>query len=377
MLWWNERRAFKNLASSSLVTVFGPIPDAEDLGLPELIAVILGLSTKLFDVVLQSTPRSEVDELDRMGRSALFHAAQRGDFYMVKELLMKGADPNLQDKRGLVPLSFWAYSHSSQYYSPEQSNKICENMLDFLGTRQAVNHINFERRTASHYVLQFGTDVAATLERLKTLGADFEEKSPRDIPLLREAVEVDVGGQAIPWLLANGCDINCRDLLHGDTSTMVAVIQNRHEALKLLLDGGSDYDLLNKSQRNLLHLAALFADQMTLEVLRQHSLERLRLAKDDEGSTPLWLAQWRRDHNIDWSDWVVREPDEDPFQWYNSFTALCRHIAESQGLTYIEELEEDITEDSERETGDDSTGTSDKEGEADTQISIPGSFPAA
>ena len=379
MLWWTERRAFDVPAPSSLVTVFGAIPEAEDLSLPELTASICGLSTKPFDVVLQSTPRSEVDELDRMGRSALFYAAQHSDFYMVKELLMKGADPNLQDYRGFVPLSLWAYYHPRYNYSPEQSNEICGNMLDLLGTREAVNHEHYLGFTVSHRVMLFHTEVIATLERLKALGADFEDKSPREVPLLANAIRAKYSGQVIAWLLANGCNINCRDLYHGRTPTMFAVRRNRYEALKLLLERGSDYAPPDKLQRSLLHYAAIYAGEKTLEVLRQHSLERLRLdAKDEYGNTPLFCAQFRRDHNIDWSEEDFGEPDEDPLEWYNSFIALYRHIAESQGLTYIEELdEEDITEDSEWETEDDSAGTSDEEDEPDTQISIPGSFPAA
>ncbi|MCJ1248393.1 hypothetical protein MMC30_005610 [Trapelia coarctata] len=377
VLWWSNRLTSRSPTPHSRLELFGAIPEPGDLGLQDLHASVLGLGTKAFDLVLRNTPRSKVNEPDRIGRTALHLAAQLGNVSMVEGLLMKGADPNLEDHIGYMPLGLWADQNPMQNCSHEQFEGVCGHMLDLLGTQEAVNHVNCYGSLVSHHVLFFDAGIIAALEKLKSLGADFAENGDTEHSLISQAVMSNKNvSHVIPWLLANGCDISRPSLSHGTTPTMTAVIYTRHEALELLLHRGSDYALLNNDQGSILHLAAAGADQKILEVLCQHSLERLSLdAKRSDGWTPIKLARWRRDNNIEWSELVLRAPDEDPLQWYDAFKALYRHIAESQGLAYPEELDEErITEAIEGEVGNDLVVTL-NEGEAAPQLQMPGSYP--
>ena len=56
--------------------------------------------------------RSEVEELDRAGRSALHYACADGDHDAAVNLLSEGADPNLPDRASWTPLHFAAQSNS-------------------------------------------------------------------------------------------------------------------------------------------------------------------------------------------------------------------------------------------------------------------------
>lgn len=374
MLWWNKVLLPRRSPLLSQLEHFGAVPIPDNLGFLDLHASVLGLGSKPFDVVLRITPRSDMDMPDRMGRTALHLAAQRGDVFMVKELLAKGADPNREDNRGYVPLLLWADYHPTHNWSSGQSDEICENMLDFLGTHKAVNHRDYGGRSISHHVLYFDFGTVAALEKLKSLGVNFEDKHHPERPLLQAATRAEINScQVIPWLLANGCDINFR-CDHSNPPALHAVFERNHEALDQLLLRGADYTLLSKLQRNILHCAASYSDLKILEVLYQHPLERLYLdAKDVHGWTPLDDARWRRDFNYDCSVWANREPDKDPIQWYNAFKALYRHIAESQGLE--EYFEGRIVEAMEGDIGDDSAETASEEGEEALQPTMPGSYP--
>jgi len=370
-MWWNQVLVPRRRSPFPQLENFGAVPEPETLGLLDLHASVLGMGLKLFDIVLRNTPRSDMDLPDRMGRTALHLAAQRGDVSMVKELLLKGADPDLEDNRGFVPLMLWAENHPVHNWSREQPVEICENMLDFLGTRKAVNNINYEGCSVSHYVLNFDSGIVAALEKLKSLGANFDDKHHSMFPLITRAINAKkCTSQVIPWLLENGCDINCRTS-RGNSSTMAAVLLRNLEAIDQLLLQGADYTFLSKGQQNLLHFAAAHSDLKTLEVLCQHPLERLCLdAKNSQGWTPLYTAWWRRDRNCDWSEWAHKKPDKDPIQWYNAFWALYRHIAASQGLQYPEEYFEGciVTRNNSVETV--------NEGEEKTlQTTMPGSYP--
>jgi ankyrin repeat protein len=379
MLWWNEVLLPRRYSLLSQLEHFGAVPIPDNLGFFDLHASVLGLGSKPFNIVLRNTPRSDVDMPDRMGRTALHLAAQRGDVSMVKELLAKGADPNLEDLRGQVPLLLWANYHPTHNWSSDQSAENCENMLDILGTHKAVNHRDRNGRSVSHHVLYFDSGIVAALEKLKSLGVNFEDKHHPIRPLIIEATVANREScQVIPWLLENGCDINCRGSPTGQTSIMYAVFHQKYETLDLLLHRGADYALLHKGQRNIVHYAASYSYLRILEILCQHPLERLYLdAKDVHGWTPLDNARWRRDFNYYWSNWAMKEPDEDPVLWYNAFKALYRHIAESQGLDYNweseEDSEEDSEQDSEQDTEDHSTDSANTE--YSLRPAIPGSYP--
>lgn len=378
MLWWNKVLLPRRSPLLSQLEHFGAVPVPDNLGFLDLHASVLGLGSKPFDVVIRITPRADMDIPDRMGRTALHLAAQRGDVSMVKELLAKGADPHLEDNRGNVPLLLWAEYHPTHNWSSGQSDEICENMLDFLGTHKAVNHRDRRGCSVSHHILYFDSGIVAALEKLKSLGANFEDKHHPIRSLIIEATVANREScQVIPWLLENGCDINCRGSPTGQTSIMYAVFHQKYETLALLLHRGADYALLQKGQTNIFHYAASYSDLRILEILCQHPLERLYLdAKDVHGWTPLDDARWRRDFNYEWSEWAVQEPDEDPVLWYSAFKTLCCHIAESQGLQYTEEyFEGRIVEAMEGDIGDDSAGTANEGGEETLQPTMPGSYP--
>ena len=356
MLWWNLKLVPGRL-SEFQVGYFGAVPEPEHLGLLDLHTAVLGLNGEDFESVLRSVPRSSINKQDRLGQTALHLAARLGNLSMVKTLLTKGADPHMTDFHGKMPLLSWI-TEQSLYWSLTLSNREWEAMLDLLGTTQAVNNKDGSDATISHYILYCPTGTIVLLEKLKSLGADFDERSHPGEELIKYAFKANNNNIPVTsWLLENGSSINNR-LYNGRTATMAAIKYGNQEALDLLLTQGPDHSLVAYNGRNLLHYAALFGDRKILEVLSRHSLEPLHInAKDCEGWTPLGIARWRRDDNKGWSEWTFLEPDEDPIQWYSDFKALYQQIAESQGQTDIDgdSLEgawEDTDEESDEESGD-------------------------
>ena len=85
----------------------------EELGCSDLHATVLGLDPAKFSIEdrLASTSGDAIDQIDRMGRTALSWVSQKADIKAMKLLLMKGANPNVPDNGGDSPFLHCANNH--------------------------------------------------------------------------------------------------------------------------------------------------------------------------------------------------------------------------------------------------------------------------
>ena len=133
---------------------------SEILGFNDLHSSIAGsrASNLDFEHQLQQTTRQMIDSKDKSGRTALSWAVELGDLEMTKKLLVKGADPNIADNSGCIPL----------FYCPSNV-ELLRTLLD-AGTN--VNHINRNGDTKLQILIMARADLDL-MEFLWGYGADI------------------------------------------------------------------------------------------------------------------------------------------------------------------------------------------------------------
>lgn len=209
------------------------------------------IGTKLQDELDIST--AAIDDVDPLGRTALYWAARRGDCEAAKLLTDYGARCELPSARkGSGPLLAAATSGNED---------IVRLLLD--------HGANVETSNADNEApLICASTIETGLECVKLLiaaGADVnrgdnDNRAPFHRATQNGCIEVS------KTLLAAGADINatCED---GWTALACCIFWNTHESIELLLDRGADTLAVTDSGESILHLAAQYADETTLNNL--------------------------------------------------------------------------------------------------------------
>ncbi|MCJ1399992.1 hypothetical protein MMC11_003195 [Xylographa trunciseda] len=335
--------------------LFGSRPDFEKFGMSKLHVALRGWDSTSFDAALASTPRSSINEKDQQGRTALSIAAQSGSVHRVRELLLKGADPEMEDWLGRRPLNHLLLSL--------EGDNVCDEILYLLYCKDSVNHKDVFGKTIFHHVCRVDRDSSvAVLARLLALGADINAQDADCYTPLHVAIENTTRSNAkmINWLIDKGADLDVRDI-HGRTPMMLALVHHENNIVELLLARGADYTIADLSNRSVLHFAAIHGDLESLRVLQEAGI--VLQDPDTEGTdgwTPMDDARLRRDYNTKWADWAFEVPDKDPQEFYEAFEALYDSVEQrSMSIDWT--------------TSSDSVSVADVEDEAYKQL--PGSFP--
>ncbi|KAK0510246.1 hypothetical protein JMJ35_007640 [Cladonia borealis] len=305
------------------------------LDLPELTKAFLGLNPQPFDCVLRSTPRVSVDLADYCGGTALHWASRAGDWEAVEQLIHCGADPNKPDNFGYSSL------HMSIYDSR------CLELL--LRAKADVDMKDNDDRTAMHRLSVYGSDTT-NLDLLVRFGANIEATDRFGLTPLLLAVLED-NHLMVSDLLERGADINAGNL-DGDTCLFLALWYNSHDSLGILLDNTSlRYNVKFDKGQTLFHIAAIYADIESLDILMSKGLYQLDTAEEDlHGLTAMQYAQFRRLENEEWSTRARRPCDKDPTERYNMVEELLESITEAQASMagyYDDEASEEETANSE------------------------------
>ena len=337
--------------------LFGSRPDVERLGMSDLHAALLGWESTSFDSAIASIPRSSVNAQDLQGRTALSYAAQHRSVRIIKELLLKGADPKTKDRHGRGPLHYWALN-------PSEDQSAWDEMLYLLGGEDGVDHKDYSESSVLHYACARGSVNLAVLEKLVALGADINNQDYRQHDALHQLIydgfDPDHHLDVASWLLSNGADKRAQDI-NGFTHVMSALIYGKVELLELLLARGADYSLPTALNCNVLLVAATCGTLESLSVLQKAEIALQNPnAEDNYGWTPMRIAQWRREHNEEWLDWAYKAPDEDPEKFFEAFKALLQSVQErSEAMDWT--------------SNSDSASAADEEEEA--YIHVSGNFP--
>ena len=82
-------------------------------------------------------------------------------------------------------------------------------------------------------------------------------------------------------------------------------------------------------------MAANYSRPQTLYVLQRAGLYCLNIdLQDHDGWTPMEIAQWRRDDNLDWSNWSNEPVDKDPLKWFRTFKDFIDSVKAANAFEY-------------------------------------------
>ena len=266
------------------------------------------------------TPRSEIDNVDVTGCTALSWAVQCRDRDSAEQLLLRGSDPGIVDFSGRNPLH---YAVSSGDISITQL---------LLAANADVHAKEANGVTALHMAatLEEGTPI---INLLLSRGASPDSEDNEGFrPLHRAAYNNNPGNMQL--LLTRGANINAANKF-GTTALMSSVFANAHKALRLLLHNQTlDCTSKNSNSRTVLDLVALHGDPKTLQILLTSSDKLNRI--DLQTSQAPHLAARRREYDGEAhsvrgnSRRPLEKKDPDPPLWYSAFEALWNSIAETQ-----------------------------------------------
>ncbi len=273
----------------------------------------VGSSREDFNIVLSVTSRSAIDDVDANGNTALSWAVRFSDCDSVKQLLLCGSNLEHVDSTGRTPL----------YQAVYQGDLAIVQIL--LAAKADVNCGDIEGPTAMHWASTKQNGITI-MECLLSNGASIESQTRYGYRPLHWAVCSNIPTNC-QYMLEEGADINAATQ-EGRTILMHGVINNAHEALRLLLrDEALEYDGKDCGGNSLLVYTALYGDLETIHML-QFAPQTKKINLD--GDEALDDAQWRRDYNEARALWAVQPLDEDPLAWYSAFEALWNSIAEAQ-----------------------------------------------
>ncbi|KAL9038878.1 MAG: hypothetical protein Q9214_005106 [Letrouitia sp. 1 TL-2023] len=268
------------------------------------------------DAFLDVLRRTEnVDVVDAAGKTTLYWAVQADDADKVSKLLAHGADANKSSHQGRTPTHAAARAGSLLAlvellkYSPNV------NAQDAFGCTPLMNALSKSNN-------------------LKLIKLLIENGADANIPNTKGWCPTHVlatyeYASLLRYLHTHGADMDVADN-DGMTPLSHAICNRANNALRVLLslEPPVRHDMLIGGQ-TMLHLAALFGDLGTLEVIQASKLQMRGVdALDGKGRTAQQVALWRRDYNLDWFQEVQAlglangrgfQLDEDPQAWFAIF----------------------------------------------------------
>jgi Ankyrin repeats (3 copies)/Ankyrin repeat len=198
----------------------------------------------------------DINAVDAMGRTPLAWAATRGDTQSIVTLLSHGADPNIID----VQLSGSLSNAAAQGYS------VAVRLLLEAGAHTDIRHSSGERKGSPLNVAARNATDILLLKSLLDFGADVNCSGNDGRTALAHAARKDNASFAM-LLLEYGADINSVSN-DGSTPLTTAITYSSHNVLSLFLDRWHEYSVCPRLKGpNLLHIAALYADCRTLQIL--------------------------------------------------------------------------------------------------------------
>lgn len=269
-----------------------PPPDLDDLfEFSKLHKAVLCLAAEDFENALQ-TMQGNVDVPDSRGRTPLSWAIRCEEHEFAKSLIAQGADCNLRDKRGCVPLfaAAWISEHSI--------NVLLEGGADVNAQSPLFDG------TALHRAAQStgGIDPSLALVRaLVKADSNIDACDHWGMTPLYYAIDqrnLDVA----EYLNSCGSDTRLQDK-SGCNGLSWATKRNMYSAVKLILEKNEDHTGQIDPNGTLMHLAAEYADSRTLHLLAHGGLARRDInSKNKKGLTPFQVGLQRQNVDAEWRE---------------------------------------------------------------------------
>jgi ankyrin repeat protein len=209
-----------------------------------------------------TTATIDVDAVSKLGRTALWLAANEGHAAAVQALLQTGADANKADTNGYAPLS-------------RSASAPIATMLIERGA--SVNAANTFGQTALSCAAQEGD--ADVVEALLKAGADANKADDDGNAPLSGAASAPIA----KMLIERGADVNATNNL-GETALLTAALDDRADVVEALLQAGADVSKAAKNGCTPLTFANAPIAKMLIERGADVNVANTR------GQTRLWVA---------------------------------------------------------------------------------------
>jgi ankyrin repeat protein len=216
---------------------------------------------------------SLIDSYDLHGKTPLHWAAARGDVRATEHLLRAGAARVLEkrDNDGKTALHLAVATH----------NVRCVEVLLMAGANV---HARDSRGDDAFLIAVYSQDETAVLEALLLGGSSLDSRNSGNTSALQSAAAQN-WTKICAYLLEKGADIDSFDD-NGDTPLFETIYYNCYGPLSLLLGQSINLGHTNRYGWTALHVAALYGDEKTLQMLASARLVGIDSeAKDLKGRT--------------------------------------------------------------------------------------------
>lgn len=191
---------------------------------------------------------------DGKGMTPILYAIKRHDFYTIKigadsilALLDAGADLNATDTEGRNPLMVVLQEYGDEKMTREITDLILDNMTD-----EQVNYINKSTQGNALHFLGYNTS-PEIIEKLIKRGVDPKQIDKNgDTVLMKE-----LNPEAMQVLIAAGASVNARNK---DGKTAMIMLANRSdypEMFDTLYEAGAEIDVADKNGRTALYYSVM------------------------------------------------------------------------------------------------------------------------
>ena len=223
---------------------------------------------------------------DRVGRTPLHVAAERGDTAWIEKLLSAGADVNAQVRSNEAMSSDWG---NTPLHSAARDGQIGAVGL-LLDKGANINARNDRGVTPLHRSIAFPQVTQFLLDR----GAEIDAADSQGRTALHWTA-YDPESHSMEVLLSRRANVNARDV-DGQTPLHRAALAANIQAMQQLADAGADVKIADRTGCTPLHLAARTDDPINASILVRHGAAVD--VRDTFGCTPLHDATHARGDDV-------------------------------------------------------------------------------
>ena len=236
---------------------------------------------------------ADVNLQDDEGKLPLHVAAKEGNIDIVRFLLEQGSEVDVADDCGSVPLLL-AAEHGNEKTSKlllKHSNSV------FITNQNSDTALHIAARHRLVNVVQSLLNLDTFKKQLSACGQMKEEflqsfllkRNRHGRTALHEAVVVSRNTETVEILLAHGSDVNAKDD-NGKTALHLATFYGRLVYMKLLLKHGGDINAVDFEYGTVLHTAVQSQDFETVNFVIGHGGCHSLNMSNVKGITPLHVA---------------------------------------------------------------------------------------
>ncbi|GJQ80547.1 hypothetical protein Trydic_g19952 [Trypoxylus dichotomus] len=246
----NNQSRDRDIATTKLLLERGA--DVNISALSEATALIIAArlgNTTILNLLLEKSRNVNLQRI-------LFAAIWGKRVNNVKQLLQRGADPQLRDERGYIPFHECIYNRDKGIVQL------------FLNNGVDVNIQNLNGKTALHIAVR--QNLPETVKLLLENGADSNIHDTSGCAPFHQAID-DMNEDIFKLLLAKGANVNLKNM-NGETALLSAIYKRRLDSIKLLLENGADVSVRNEHGQTHFHVAAEVGDERIVKVMLERGV---------------------------------------------------------------------------------------------------------